>query len=120
MANPAYLKTLFGGVESSLRRALDQTWEYILGNLRIGRPIAGDRAENLQMYFLEATTPGVADTEFTIPHGLATAPYLAIPVLPLAEGAQLVRLRVTRAPDTVRVYLSSPDTNAPVTILVEG
>lgn len=120
MAKAAYLKTLFGGVDSSLRRSLDQAWEYVLGNLRFGRPIAGDRAENIQAYYQEGTTPSVANTEFSILHGLERAPYLIVPVLPLVEGAQLVRLTVTRAPDTMRVYLSSPDTDAPVTILIEG
>lgn len=121
MANPSYLKTLFGGADAGLRRALDQAWEYILGNLRFGRPVDQDRAENFQAYFYEATTPGVANTEFSIAHGLGRAPYLLIPVMPLnTVGAQMVRLEVTRAADESRIYLSSPDTDAPITILLEG
>lgn len=120
MANPAYIKTLFGGVEPILRRGLDQAWEYILGNLRFGQPEDQERAENFQAYFYSTTTPAVANTEFTIAHGLGRAPYLLIPVLSLDVGAQLVRLSVSRAPDAARVYLKSPETNAPVTILLEG
>lgn len=120
MANPAFLKTLFAGVDPALRRSLDTAWEYILANLRLGRPTADSRAENLQAYFYEFTTPSVANTEFSFTHGLPTAPYLLVPVLSLEEGAKLVRLTVTRAPDAARVYLSSPDTDAPVTILLEG
>lgn len=121
MADASYLKTLFGGVETGLRRALDQAWDYVLGNLRLGRPIDSTRSENFQAYFYEATTPGVANTEFTVAHGLGRTPYLLVPVLPLdAVGAKIVRLQVTRAADAARIYLSSPDINAAVTIMLEG
>jgi hypothetical protein len=120
MANPSYLKTLFGGVEPVLRRSLDAAWDYILGNLRLGQPEHQTRSENFQAYFYNTTTPAVANTEFSIAHGLGRAPYLLIPILPLDVGAQLVRLSVSRAPDAARVYLKSPETNAPVTILLEG
>jgi hypothetical protein len=120
MANASYIATKLGGLDAPVRRVLDDIFTYILSNLRIGRPTADSRSENLQMYFLEATTPAVANTEFSLPHGLGRAPYLAIPVLPLDAGAKLVRLTVSRAPDAARVYLSSPDTSAPVTILIEG
>jgi hypothetical protein len=120
MANPSYLKSLYGGVDPVLRRALGLTWDYILGNLRFGQPEDQTRSENFQAYFYSVTTPAVANTEFTIAHGLGRAPYLLIPVLALDVNAQLVRLTVSRAPDAARVYLKSPDTNAPVTILLEG
>jgi hypothetical protein len=120
MANASYLKSLFGGADATLRRGLDSAWDYLLSNLRFGRPSNGTRAENHQSYFFSTTTPAVADTEFTIEHGMDVVPYLILPVLPLTLGARLVRLRVSRAPDSRRIYLSSPDTDAPVTILLEG
>ena len=121
MANASYVKSLFGGIDATLKRALDQAWDHILTkNLRFGRPTHMEASENLRGYFYTATTPAVADTEFTIAHGLGVVPYLLIPVLALDEGAKLVRLTVTRSADASRVYLSSPDTNAPVTILLEG
>ena len=71
------------------------------------------RTENFQLYTVEGTTAAVADTEFTIAHGLGKAPYLLIPVLPLdAVNATLVPLTVTRLPDASRIYLSSPVTGA--------
>lgn len=120
MANPAYLKSLFGGLDAPIRRVLDQLVEYLLANLRFGRPEHNSRAENHQLYFYEARTPGTPNQEFSIPHGLGRVPYLIIPVLPLHVGAQFVRLSIPRAPDASRVYLASPETDAPVTILMEG
>ena len=121
MASPGAIQTYVGGLDSTLRKVLINVFDYVLPNLRWGRPAHQQRAENLQAYYLEATTPGVADTEFSIAHGLASAPYLLIPVLHLQDvGAKLVPLTVTRAADTSRVYLSSSVTNAPVFILVEG
>lgn len=121
MANLPYVETLLGGLERPVRRALVAAFEHVLGNLRIGRPTNQARAENLQLYFLTATTPAVANTEFTVAHGLAVAPYLLIQVLPLQTlGAKMVRLEVSRVADTTRLYLKSPDTSAPITVAVEG
>lgn len=120
MANAEYIASQLGGVEVSLKRLLVNVFRYLLTNLRFGRPEDQSRAENMQAYFYTAITPSVANEEFTIAHGLGRAPYLLIPVMPLDEGAQIVRLTVSRAADAARVYLKSPDTDAPVTILLEG
>jgi hypothetical protein len=122
MANAAYVESLMGDMDRSLRRALRAVFDYILGNLRFGRPAAGsERCENFQLYPIEGTTPAVANEEFTIEHSLNVAPYMAIQVLDLqGEGSAMVRLRVERLADTKRVYLSSPDTNAPIRLLIEG
>lgn len=120
MASASFISTRLGGLESAIRRVLDDIFTYILGNLRFGRPTADSRAENFQCYFLRATTPSTANQEFSIAHGLGRAPYLAIPVLPLEATEQFVRLTVSKDPDASRVYLKSPDTSAPVTILIEG
>lgn len=120
MARATYIETLFGSLDAPIRRALKQAFTYLLDNLRFGRPEHSGRAENLQAYFFSGTTPSTANEEFSIIHGLGRAPYLAIPVLPLDAGATFVRLHVPRAPDGNRIYLTSPETNAPITILVEG
>lgn len=121
MAAPGYVRSLLGGVPADLRRVLGEIFEFVLGNLRLGRPEHQTRSENFQLYFLEATTPSTANTEFTIAHGLGRAPYLLLPVLPLnAVGAQIVPLTVTRAADAHRLYLKSSVVDAPITILVEG
>ena len=88
--------------------------------LRFGHPDAGTRAENFQIYFFRATTPAVANTEFSIHHGLQITPSLAIPLVPLDEvGASLITLTVTRVADTERVYFSSPQTNTSFTLGLE-
>jgi hypothetical protein len=121
MANPGAIQTYLGGLDSTIRKVLINVFDYVLPNLRWGRAVHQSRAENLQAYFLEGTTHSVANTEFSIAHGLASAPYLLIPVLPLdAEGAKLVPLEVSRAADASRVYLKSSETDAPIVILVEG
>lgn len=121
MANPEYVQSQLGGVESGLRRALMDVFRYVLGNLRIGRPSTQTRSENLQAYFLSGRTAGIANEEFSIPHGLNSAPYLLVPVLDLqATNAELVPLKVTKAADTARVYLSSSAVDTPFTVLVEA
>lgn len=121
MANSGYTESLMGGLDRNVRRTLRAVFDYVLANLRFGRPVVNERADNFQMYTIEGTTHSVANTEFSIEHRLGTPPYLALQVLDLqAEGSQMVRLTVERAADSRRVYLSSPDTNAPITLLIEG
>ena len=121
MATSGYVSTFLNGLPADVRRALTQAFDYPLTGLRLGRAIPSRRAENLQMYFLQATTPATANEEFTIEHQLGRAPYLLVQVLPLdSTGGQLIRLGVSRAADASRIYLTSPETEAPVTVLVEG
>lgn len=121
MANAAFVESLMGGLDRGVRRSLRAVFDYILGNLRFGRPVLNERAENFQLYTITGTTPAVADQPFSIEHALGVAPYLAIQVLDLqGEGSKMVKLNVERAADSRRVYLSSPDTSAPITLLIEG
>lgn len=121
MARISYVESLIAGVDADTKRALKQAFEYVLDNLRFGRPDVESRTENGQHYFFEGTTPAVANTEFSIAHGMATAPYLLLPVLPLdTVNAQLVPLKVTRVADSERIYLSSSVTNAAFRIMVEA
>ena len=120
MAKTAYVETLLGSLPVELKQAFRGAFDYVLNSLRLGRA-SSPRAENLQLYFLHGTTPGVANTACSVPHSLGRAPYLLLPVAALdTVGDRLVRLTVTQAADASRVYLSSPDTDAPFTILVEG
>ena len=121
MATTPYVESMLGGLDAGLRKALSQIFTYVLGNLRFGRPEHQERAENLQAYFYEATTPSVAGTEFSIAHGLQRAPYLLIPVLPLdTVGAKTVPLEVSKAADDQRLYLKSTTASAPIRVLVEA
>lgn len=122
MADLGYCKTLIRGVpDERTRSVLDQVVTHILGNIRFGVPEHQTRATNLQAYWVSGTTPSVADQEFSIAHGLGTAPHWAVQVVDLSQpGAKSVRLEVTKAADARRIYLNSPETDAPVTLLVEA
>lgn len=121
MANPEYVLAQLGGIDSDLKRVLAAVFRYVLQNLRLGRVAHQTRLENVQAYFLNGTTAAVANAEFSIAHGLGSAPYVLLPVLDLQTvGAKLVPLTVTRAADASRVYLSSSVTSAPVSVVVEA
>ena len=122
MADLGYLRALLNGIQDdTTRRILLTAFEHVLTNIRIGAPDSHVRATNLQLYFQASTT--ASDTgEFSIAHGLPSAPHLAIPVLDLRQpGAKLAPLTVTRAADERRVYLKTDagSTNVPMCVLVE-
>lgn len=120
MADISYIKSLFGGTPTEVRKAAEQAFTYVLGNLTLGAPEDQTRAKNFQWYWFEATTSSVANQEFSFAHGLGRIPNVVIPVLPLGTvGARTVNLQVTRAADDNRVYLSSPSTSAPILVMVE-
>jgi hypothetical protein len=121
MANAGYVASLVGSLDAATKRVLNDVFTYVLQNLRLGRPVHQGRAENLQLYFLSGRTATVAGTEFSIAHGMGSAPYLVIPVLDVQTvNAEIVPLGVPRAADASRIYLSSSVEDAPFMVLVEG
>lgn len=120
MADKGYTQSLLSSLPTDQRTVLVRVFDYVLGNLRFGVRDNQDRAENFQLYRFDAVTSSVANTEFSISHGMAQAPYLLMPILPLdSSGGQIVRLKVTRAADSQRVYLSSADTGVSISVMVE-
>jgi len=112
-----YLNTL--PVET--RGPVGQAIKYVMDNLRFGQPDEGRRATNFQLYLRTSTTASVANTEFSIPHGLAQRPTAIYPVLFLDQvGSQIVPLTVTRAADNNRIYLRSPSTSAVFAVFIEA
>lgn len=116
---------LFGEIGSLPQplRAPMQRILTLLTKMRFGHPTDEVRSvpTNFDGAFLQGTTPAIANEDFTIAHGLPSAPYLLVPVLTLdVEGAQLVPLTVTRVADAKRIYLSSSAASAPFCCLVEG
>lgn len=128
MASVGYVTTLLAGIpDPTTRRLVTAAFEHVLGNLRLGVPTHQARAENLQAYWVQTTTP--SDTSaFSVTHGITTgdvsgAPHYAIPVLDLsAVGSRVGGLTVRRAADSKRLYLGADagSTSAPITLLVEG
>jgi len=124
MADISYIKSLFGSTPDTVKKAAEQAFTYTLANYKIGPFVPMNemarRAINFQWYWLSGTTPGVANTEFSIAHGLGKIPNVVIPVLPLDQiGSQLIPLTVSRAADAQRVYLKSSSTGAAFSVLVE-
>lgn len=122
MADKGYIRALLSAVpDATTKRVLQQAFEHVLDNIRLGVPEHQTRATNLQAYWMTATTPADANEEFSIPHGLLTTPHYALAVLELDKaGSQTAVLEVTRPADARRIYLRSSSTSAPITLLVEA
>lgn len=111
---------LAGIADEKTRRILITVFEYVLGNITLGAPEHQERAKNLQAYWLTGTSSTTANQEFSIAHGLNTAPKYAIPAVDLgSSNTKTIRLQTTRPADSKRVYFASPETSANITLLVE-
>jgi len=121
MADIGYVRSLVAGLSNDAdKKTFNTIFEHILGNLKFGEVEHQERATNFQTYFVTSTTAAVANTEFTIAHGLTTAPHLAIQVLDLSgTGAQMIPRVVSRAADSKRLYFKSSSTSAPFALLIE-
>jgi hypothetical protein len=123
MASLSLVEGEIRSLPEALRPGLLRIFRAILPDLRFGHPTGdtSDPSTNFGAGFFAVTTPAVANTEFTIPHGFGRTPYLVVPVLPLDQvNAQIVPLKVTRVADDKRVYLSSSVASATLTVLIEG
>ncbi len=121
MADLGNVEIMLAGLPDAVRRILFGVFKYTLKDLRFGRAVSGDPAQNFGGGFFTGTTDAVANTEFTIVHTFGRTPYLCVQVLPLnTVNAAAVRLQVSRAADAHRLYLKSPDTSATFFLYVEG
>lgn len=119
MADIGYIESELGTLPADQKRGVLSSFRYTLNNLSFGAVEHQTRATNFQAYYLTSTTPANAQTEFSIAHGLQSAPSVLIPVLALdAVGAQVVPLQVSRAADDKRIYLKSSSTSAAFAVLV--
>lgn len=121
MAVPGYVSSQLASLGAAAQGVLTRVFEYVLSNLKFGPPTHKKRASNFQIYCLQATSPATPGEEFSIEHGLASAPYLLFPALDLRqEFGGSVNVTPTRPSDEKRVYLSCTVANAPITVYVEG
>lgn len=119
MADIASVEAECGALPTEQKKAIVNSFRYVLRNLSFGAVEHRKPATNFQAYYLTGTTSSNANTEFSIAHGLASAPHVILPVLDLsAVGSQLVPLTVSRAADDKRVYLTSSSTGAAIAVLV--
>ena len=122
MADLGYVKALIRGIaDEKTRTVLDQVMTHVLGNIRIGVPEHHTRAVNLQSYW-QTGTSATDTSEFSIVHGLPSAPRWGLVMLDLSQpGSKGGGYEVSRAADGRRIYLKAQagSTNTPVTLLVE-
>lgn len=118
MASKGALDVFINALPTEIRYPVRGALYYLADNWRLGTQ---PRAQNAQWYRVQSTTASVAGTEFSIPHGLGSAPHTLVPILDLsAVNSQIVPLTVSRAPDASRVYLTSSSTSAVFTCFLEA
>lgn len=110
MASRGYINSLLNKLPADQRTVFTLIFDEVLRQFRLG---TDRKAENLAWFEVESTTASVANTEFSILHGMSDIPTRFIPSLKLdSVGAQLVPLVVSRAADARRVYFKSSSTSA--------
>jgi hypothetical protein len=110
MASKGYIDALLNKLPSEQRVIFSQIFDEVLREFRIGD---SDKAQNFAWFAVESTTHATANTEFSVVHGMASAPSRFIPSLRLdVSGSQLVPLRVSRVADAKRAYFTSSSTSA--------
>ncbi len=120
MADKGTVELILNTLPTAQRRPIGDAIKHVMETWRQGQPDDGDRATNGQLYIRSSTTPSTAGTEFSIVHGLGSAPTAIYPVLFLDSTVhQLVPLQVSRAADATRIYLKSTSTNAAFSVWVE-
>lgn len=122
MADEGHIRTMLNGVtDANMKQILTKVFEYLLKEIRFGRAEDGDPSKNFGGGFFAGRTHATADTEFSIQHTFGRKPYLAIQVVPLDQvNSEIVPLKVTRAADSQRVYLSSSEEDVPFFLYLEG
>lgn len=122
MADRGYVEALLASLpDGGMQKVFNTVFRYLLADIRFGRAEAGEPSKNFGGGFFTATTPSTPNEEFSIAHSFGRPPYLLIPVLPLDQvGATIIPLRVERAADSSKVYLSSSETDQPIVIYLEG
>jgi hypothetical protein len=120
VADLGFVKARIAGLATAADKKIwTDVFTHVLQTISFGEPTHETKAPNLNGYYYTSTTPTVANTEFSIAHGMGSRPRLAIPIVDVSQpGAQLVPLRVSRAADAKRVYFTSTSTSAVFTVLV--
>jgi hypothetical protein len=120
MASKGYVNSLLNQLPQDIKRVLSLALEHMMDTPQIGGVSHQEKALNFKMIRLDSTTAATANEEFTVQHGAGQVPLYLLPLVPLdSSGTWLPRLKVTRAADASRIYLSSPDTGAPFSVLME-
>jgi hypothetical protein len=120
LASKGYVETILNSLPEAVKKPVTLAFRHVLDNLSIGGIDDTERAANFRWYRFDTVTSSVANQDFSSHHGQGQTPLLLWPIMSLnATGTQIVRLRTTRASDAQWIYLSSPDTGAAISLLVE-
>lgn len=117
MASSSYAKSLIGGLSADIRSAFARVFEFVLdGGIRFGAVDANARAENLGGVFLSSTTAASTGVEWSVPHGLGSAPRFVMQVMrPSVVNSRVIPdLQISRAADANRLYFVSPTSTGAV------
>lgn len=110
MASRGYINSLLNTLPAEQRTVFSLIFDEVLRQFRLG---TDRKAENMAWFEIESTTASVANTEFSVVHGMSDIPTRFIPSVKLnTVGAQLVPLTVSRAADARRAYFKSSSTSA--------
>jgi len=117
VASKGQIELILNTLDAAIKKPLIEAFRYTFSWFSLGGNV---KAENFAWYQATGTTASVANTEFSIVHGMDHVPRWVIPVVDLnSVGSQLVPLTVSRAPDAMRVYLKSSSTSAAFTCYLE-
>jgi hypothetical protein len=121
MASIGLIESQLNALPEGVKTPVTQAFrEAVKTGYAIGLPDDTKRATNFRWFRFDTVTSSVANTEFTVHHRQGAAPLVCWPVMFLdSSGGQIVRLKITRPADAQRIYLSSPDTSASVSLLAE-
>ena len=121
MAALGGLEALIGSLPADTKRVMTELLRAMVPYLRFGPVEHQDKAENFAGVTLVSTT--ASDTgEFSVLHGLGTAPFRLMPSLDLnSSGMELINVRCSRPADASRIYLKAiaGSTNKVFSIYVE-
>lgn len=111
MSSIGFIKQRLNGLSNDGDRIiLADCFEEAIKQARLGE---NDKAENFAWFAVESTTHAVANTEFSVLHGMDSIPTRFIPSVRLdTVGSQLIPLVVSRAADARRAYFKSSSTSA--------
>lgn len=105
MSAPGYVAQLLNSLDADTRVVLNTIFDYVMRENALG---GNTKAENFSWFRIEGVTASIANTEFSVVHGMDHIPSKLIPILPVTVvNAQLVPLTVSRAADAQRIYLMS-------------
>lgn len=125
MATSSHARTLLGGLEANLKKALGEVVDYVFNNSLAFGPIdaneARTRTTNMAGRYVKVTTHDTTNTETPIAHGLGRTPNVMWQVTSprVVNSRFLGDLAISRAADENRIYVTSASTSAVVWLYVE-